>query len=102
MTIQKCDRAENHSAHALDEKPYNLICPGEPATEVKHLEERWRNGVGLDEYLPGNVEHLVSPIVGVLRLNQMDGRETPTDWIIQRLHTVLLLTRDQIVKDNKE
>ncbi|MGZ6788353.1 MAG: hypothetical protein ACXVGQ_00210 [Mycobacteriaceae bacterium] len=38
---------------------------------------RTKHGVGASEDFPGNVCHLVSPIVGLLRLRQRDGRPLP-------------------------
>ena len=39
-------------------------------------EGRPLHGLGPSTYLPGNVQHLVSPLVGMLRLQEADG-ETP-------------------------
>lgn len=55
------------------------------------------HGLGPSEYLPGNVSHLVSPIVGMLRLLERDG-EAPdaedVDYMIDRLSFVLELARE--------
>lgn len=66
-------------------------------------EGRVKHGVGSSEYLPGNVQHLVSPIVGLLRLMEHDGEspdaETVT-YVIDRLSLVLDLAREE--DENRE
>jgi hypothetical protein len=61
---------------------------------------RIKHGVGASEYLPGNVCHLVSPIVGTLRLRQHDGEPVPDlGWIIDRLSLVLDMARHEAERD---
>lgn len=53
---------------------------------------RIRHGVGASEFLPGNVCHLVSPVVGFLRMRQRDSRPLTSadlEWFISRLSLVL-------------
>lgn len=58
---------------------------------------RVKHGVGQSPDLAGNVCHLVSPIVGSLRLDERDGN-TPTQdeirWMIDRLSLVLDLANE--------
>lgn len=57
---------------------------------------RVRHGVGESEDFPGNVCHLVSPIVGLMRLRQRDGE--PLDdlgHVIDRLSLVLDMARQE-------
>jgi hypothetical protein len=57
---------------------------------------RVKHGVGASEYFPGNVCHLVSPIVGFLRLRQHDGQTdlaSDLDWFVDRLGLVLDMAR---------
>jgi hypothetical protein len=104
MTIKKCSRPEEHEPHRVVED----VCPGEPPTEVKHLEERGRHGVGLSDYLPGNVCHLVAPLVGhidyYLGENKANFKidDEYLRHMLDRLRTVLLLARDQIEKDEND
>lgn len=59
---------------------------------------RVKHGLGSSDYLPGNIQHLVSPIVGFLRLRHRD-EIAPTaedvEWMIDRLSLVLDLAREQ-------
>ena len=61
-------------------------------------EGRPLHGLGPSTYLPGNVQHLVSPLVGMLRLQEADG-ETPdaedVAHLIDRLSLVLDLAREE-------
>lgn len=53
---------------------------------------RIKHGVGASTDFPGNVCHLVSPIVGVLRLRQHHGETVEPDYLdhlIDRLSLVL-------------
>lgn len=55
-------------------------------------EGRIKHGVGSSENFPANVCHLVSPIVGHLRLRRQDGDAIPgsdLDHIIDRLNLVI-------------
>ena len=55
------------------------------------------HGLGPSTYLPGNVSHLVSPIVGMLRLMERDGEAPdPEDmaYMIDRLAFVLEIARE--------
>lgn len=54
---------------------------------------RVTHGVGDSEDLPGNISHLVSPVVGQLRRAQRDGTVPDLDWIIDRLSLVLDMAR---------
>jgi hypothetical protein len=57
---------------------------------------RIRHGVGSDDYLPGNVQHLVSPIVGILRLKEHNGEDIDAgllEYVIDRLSLVLDLAQ---------
>lgn len=57
---------------------------------------RIEHGVGASEDFPGNVCHLVSPIVGMLRLSERDGTDLPDlDWMIDRLSLVLDMARQE-------
>ena len=66
-------------------------------------EGRPHHGLGPSTYLPGNVSHLVSPVVGHLRLMDEDGEvldASDMTWIIDRLSMVLELAREQVENDN--
>lgn len=77
------------------------------AQEVETLAERIaagrvKHGVGASEDFPGNVCHLVSPIVGILRLRERDGegfRADDMDHFIDRLSLVLDMARDEAARD---
>lgn len=57
---------------------------------------RIKHGVGPSENFPGNVCHLVSPIVGFLRLRQRDGGTVPEiGWMIDRLSLVLDMAQQE-------
>ena len=59
-------------------------------------EGRIKHGVGLSEDFSGNVCHLVSPIVGMLRRSERDGADLPNlDWMIDRLGLVLDMARQE-------
>ena len=67
-------------------------------------EGRPHHGLGPSTYLPGNVCHLVSPIVGHLRLMEHYG-ETDLDakylaYLIDRLSMVIELAEEQVENDN--
>lgn len=67
------------------------------AWEKRVAEGRQHHGLGSTDYLPGNVQHLVSPIVGHLRLMQADGESLgPEDmeWMIDRLSFVLEIAQE--------
>ena len=58
---------------------------------------RAKHGVGDDPRLYANVQHLVSPIVGLLRLEQADGMQLSygtLEYIIDRLSLVLDLAEE--------
>ena len=76
---------------------------GEADMAARIIEGRIRHGVGSSEDFPGNVCHLVSPIVGYLRLRQRDG-EAPTDLdhIIDRLSLVLDMARQEATPEPSE
>lgn len=68
-------------------------------------EGRPHHGLGPSDYFPGNVQHLVSPIVGMLRLDQADGRTmTPEnlEYVIDRLAFVLELAREEDAAEQEE
>lgn len=69
------------------------------STESDRIAEgRVRHGVGLSPNFPGNVSHLVSPVVGFLRLRQRDNEPLTTDdfdWFIDRLGLVLDMARHE-------
>ena len=60
---------------------------------------RTKHAVGDSDYLPGNVCHLVSPVIGRLRLDQRDGRTPDYDWMIDRLSLVLDMSRAEAERD---
>lgn len=56
------------------------------------------HGMGKDEFFPGNVSHLVSPVVGILRRIQAGQTELTEDrleYFIDRLSFVLELAREE-------
>lgn len=62
---------------------------------------RIKHGVGSSEDFPGNVCHLVSPIVGTLRRRQRDGGTLPDmGRIIDRLSLVLDMAREEAERRN--
>lgn len=66
-------------------------------------EGRPHHGLGPSTYLPGNVSHLVSPVVGRLRLRAgLDEPLSDSDmlYIIDRLSMVLELAREQAEQDD--
>lgn len=68
-------------------------------------EGRPHHGLGPSDYLPGNVQHLVSPLVGHLRLMERDGEALESkdmDYFIDRLMFVLELAREEDEKLRKE
>ncbi|HKO27592.1 MAG TPA: hypothetical protein VJU80_09060 [Solirubrobacteraceae bacterium] len=61
-------------------------------------EGRVKHGVGASEDFPGNVSHLVSPIVGTLRLRERDTVPITLGdirWFIDRLSLVLDMARHE-------
>lgn len=68
------------------------------AWEKRVAEGRPHHGLGADDYFPGNVQHLVSPIVGNMRLIMADGKmPTPSDiehWV-DRLAFVLEIAQEE-------
>jgi hypothetical protein len=72
------------------------------AWEKRIAEGRSGHGLGQSDYLPGNVQHLVSPIVGMLRRMERDGEIPDEDdykFLIDRLTFVLEIAREA---DDKE
>ena len=62
------------------------------------LAGRIKHGVGSSEDFPGNVCHLVSPVVGILRLRERDGKTLTPDemaYFIDRLSLVLDMAREE-------
>jgi hypothetical protein len=62
------------------------------------LAGRAKHGVGMSSNFPGNVSHLVSPLVGTLRLRERDGETLTADEIahyIDRLSLVLDMARQE-------
>lgn len=60
-------------------------------------ENRPHHGLGSSDYLPGNVQHLVSPIVGNMRLIMASGdtvKPSEVDFWIDRLMFVLEIARE--------
>lgn len=79
------------------------------------MTEAWRkrkasgrpdHGLGTSDYLPGNVQHLISPIVGHLRLMQRAGELTFTpeyfEHIIDRLMFVIEIAREADEKEQMQ
>lgn len=63
------------------------------------------HGLGQSEYFPGNVQHLVSPIVGILRLKEADGDKVGPStmaYMIDRLSLLLDLAVEQDEKHTEE
>lgn len=66
--------------------------------EARIAAGRVKHGVGASEDFPGNVCHLVSPIVGIMRRLERDGeplRIDDMDWMIDRLSLVLDMANDE-------
>lgn len=62
------------------------------------------HGLGPSRYYPGNVSHLVQPIVGMLRLMERDNETPDADdvtYMIDRLAFVLELTGEKIEEDTR-
>ena len=86
----------------------------EQAEQVSRGTAAWRarveaglpeHGLGASLGLSGNVQHLVSPIVGMLRLQERDGeRPDASDmaYIIDRLSFVLELARERDGEEGSE
>ncbi len=77
---------------------------GTRAWQARVAEGRPHHGLGASTYFPGNVCHLVSPIVGHLRLMEHYG-ETDLDakylaYLIDRLSMVIELAEEQVENDN--
>lgn len=55
-----------------------------------------RHGLGVPRYLPGDVQHLVSPIVGMLRLGGPEyftiNEPISSGYLLERLSLVLAIT----------
>lgn len=67
------------------------------AWEKRVQEGRPHHGLGHSEYLPDNVQHLVSPIVGMLRYRASKNEpltESELEYIEDRLVFVLELARE--------
>ena len=65
---------------------------GTRAWRKRVAEGRAHHGLGASTYLPGNVQHLVSPLVGMLRLREHDGELLDANdmvYMIDRLSFVL-------------
>jgi hypothetical protein len=68
-------------------------------------EGRIKHGVGQSEDFPGNVSHLVSPIVGTLRLRERDTKPITLGdigWFIDRLSLVLDMARAEAERDTRD
>lgn len=71
---------------------------GTKAWRARRAEGRPLHGLGPSTYFPGNVQHLVSPLVGHLRLMERDGEALAAEDMvhyIDRLLLVLELAREQ-------
>lgn len=69
-----------------------------PAARAGEAARRARHGLGSSDCFPGNVSHLVNPIVGALRLMERDGEAlsaTDMEWYIDRLSLVLALAESE-------
>ena len=76
----------------------------EPTSDVARDQRiaagRIKHGVGASEDFPGNVCHLVSPLVGYLRLLERDGGGLDLPHLIDRLSLVLDMAREQAERNN--
>lgn len=77
--------------------PTDTIAGGWAAWRERVKSGKPTHGMGPSRYLPGDVQHLVSPLVGMLRLMECDG-ETPdaedVEYLIDRLSFVLDIARE--------
>ena len=67
------------------------------AWEKRVQEGRPHHGLGSSDHFPGNVQHLVSPIVGTLRLRKHHGEaltQEELDHIEDRLAFLLEIARE--------
>lgn len=74
---------------------------GTKAWRKRIEEDKPLHGLGPSTYFPGNVSHLVSPIVGILRIMEADGEIPDEDdfaWFIDRLTFVLELAEEEVEK----
>lgn len=59
---------------------------------------RDHHGLGPSTYFPGNVQHLVNPVVGILRIMEQDGEIPDADdfaYLIDTLAFVLELAEEE-------
>ncbi len=82
-----------------------ILARGTESWRKRVENEQVLHGLGPSTYLPGNVCHLVSPIVGMLRLMERDG-ESPdagdVAFVIDRLSFVLELAREEAEKNRRD
>lgn len=102
--MSKPDRCTACGHDHVNEKWAWCSCPlhsqtkGTKAWRTRVEEGRPLHGLGPSEFFPGNVAHLVSPLVGELRLMERDGEALKPEkmaYYIDRLMLVLELAREQ-------